>query len=535
MNRLLLRLPLHVWLAAAVAAALRALPFLWTRVVEDPPGLVAPPIGYIPKDWLAYVSLIRQLPEAGQWALANPFTTEPQSGRFILFFHQLLNAVHRLTEVDPFWLLELSRVPLILAFFAVLWRFLGDVLPGGRERSWALWLIAFSGGVDFLVLRLAGWAPTWLENTLRQELWSLYGWSTFAGLYNPLWVAGLTLLLVVLRPVLRPGGPTGRAELLTAGLGLFALCFVHPYSAIAAVSIVIVTALLRAWLDGGIPRAELGRTALAVVPALLLAGAVSAWQLQDPVFRGSSGGTLGSQASAVFWYPLTLGAVGLFALRGWRRWLEQRHAWRFALGGWTVAVALLHSSPVLNGYHFVMFLHLPVCVVAATAVAEWQERLAGARRRVVRLVAVGAVLFASAAGVTVASVEDLSASLIPAEWERILRALSALPPGRVLSPPDLGNYVPAWGSHRVYVGHWFMTPDYGGRAELATQLLRAQGDRAATGLRDLVDRQRIDYLVVPMGSASRVAQLFPGRVAGFTPFGSMGLLRLEPRPSEGAP
>src|SRR6185503_18610596 len=173
-------------------ALLRALPFLQLIVRQPPRGYVYMPIGYLPKDWLAYVALIRQAADTGRLLLANPFTTEPQQGRFVLLFHQALGALHLATGIDPFWLLELSRVPLLLVFFAVLWRFLGHLFVERRVKLWACALAAFAGGVEPFVLPLARalLSPA-TSQRIDRELWHFYGWSGFAAFYNPLWIAAL--------------------------------------------------------------------------------------------------------------------------------------------------------------------------------------------------------------------------------------------------------------------------------------------------------------------------------------------------------
>ena len=486
---------MHIWLAAILVSCLRSLP-MWIVVNRPsiPDGVSWLPIGYIPKDWLQYVAFIHQSANTGNWMLSNPFTTEPQSGRFFLLFHQLLGAVHAATGISGFWLLELSRFPLTLLFFWVLWRFLVPILPELNHRSWACWMVAFSGGLDFLLQAVSGLLPESFRMVVLQDLWHMQGWSTFQAFYNPLWIAALTIMLCIIRPILQPNGPEMYKDRLIIGLGLVILWFTHPYSAIVVFVITAVYFFLQWCLGTGIDRRVLSLTVISLAPAVFVIVLITLWQLQDPVFEKSSGGVFGKQALPVFWYPLTLGGVGFFALRGWRKFLEINHPWRFGIAGWTLAVMFLHSSPILNGYHFVPYLHLPVCIAAAPAVADYFTAISHKRRQTC-LISFIIILFSSFIATTVISIIDLDYFRIPTAYLKINNHLQEYPQGNVLAPPDLGNLIPALTPHRVFVGHWFLTPDYRKRVFQYQKLVENPKEYEAE-LKNLLIRAHINYLIV---------------------------------------
>ncbi len=520
--------PLPPWPVLAVAAVvslLHALPFLRTRLGAPAPGMTWEGVPFIEKDWLAYLALVRQRPRAGELLLANPFTTEPQGGRFVLLFHQALNAVHRVTGLDPGWILEIARTALILALAVVLWRFLADAVRSERTRAWAVGLALAAGGVAFLALWAAEGVPSQLAASVRQELWPMYGWTTYEALHNPLWVAGLVLLLLALRPLLRPGGPRSGGEIAGTAAALVALWFTHPYSAIAAAAIVVAAVLGEWLLTGTLDRRRVVRAAAGALPALGVAGLATGWQLGDPAYRQAASGVLGPQSGQVFWYPVAFGLLGAFALVGLSEWIRERNPWRFALGGWLAGIALLHSSPILNGYHFIPFAHLPVAVLAAGPV---ERVFAGIRARGGRAwawaIAVAALLLANTGWNAVANARDVEVFQMPAENDAVLAALARLPAGNVLCDPALGNVVPAYSDHRVWVGHWFMTPDFQTRASRAKSAI-ASGDVPA--LREIVAEGRIDYVVLPARSAAAVAEGMPELAPRVDPVGAFAIVRLE--------
>jgi hypothetical protein len=175
-----------------------------------------------------------------------------------------------------------------------------------------------------------------------------------------------------------------------------------------------------------------------------------------------------------------------------------------ALWGWAIAVALLHSSPLLQGYHFVFQLYPPICLLAAPALLQCLRAIRGATLPAARLLALGAALFLATPMVTLESVSDLwRRNLLPQEQLDLALRLAELPAGNVLAPPELGNLIPALAGHRVYVGQWFLTPSYASRARRYWSLMNqpARGD----ALRKLVTEQRIDYLIAPSRSAARLA------------------------------
>ena len=460
-------------------------------------GSVFPALGYNPIDCFAYVGFIRQAAETGGWLLLNPYTTSPQDGRYFLPLFSLLGMLCRWTGLDPFWALELVRVPLIFIFFAVLWRFLATFIPGQRRRLFAVCLVAFSGGLEFIaVATLNAWPPR-LRDLIVEAISNDQGWSTFAALNNPLWIAGLTLSLLALRPVLKPAGTQRLRDWCQLTIALTAAYWVHPYSGLVVLAVAALLPVAR-WLFGvpNWPRAYVVGAGPALGVAVAFIGAVALWQNQDAVYRATAGKVLGDHQLSAFWYPITLGAVGLLALRGWQQWLRDSTPARFEVGAWTVIVVWMHTSPLFNGYHFVFHLHLPVCIVAATALDEWWQQFPKQNwASQVATAFVIALAFQSPLAVTWWSAQQALAYQIPGPVMAAFQRLARLPTGRVYSSPHIGTLLPAFTNHRVYVGHWFLTPDH---AQKQAQFMDVMAGRLPPAVWvDLLRQDSIDYLLLP--------------------------------------
>lgn len=518
------RIPKTVWVAAFLLAALRSLPFWWA-LGRTPEGGVGLPISYIPQDWLAYTGLIHHASEGAPF-LIDPFTTEPQAGRFLLLFHQFLGCIHDVTGADPFWLIELSRWPATFLMMWALWRFLRMVLPHPESRARAIWLVAFSGGFDALVRPFAVLAPSPVSKWIGTDLWHLYGWSTFEAAFNPLWILGLAGILLVGTPLLQPGGPRTRRDLTTVVAGFPVLWFVHSYSALVLPALLAGVVTVDWIAEGRFPTSRAVRAALALLPGFAVVAAVSVWQLADPVFRAASGGVVGSQSPSVFWYPVTFGAVGILAILGWRHGDEASRPGLRVLAGWFVGGAWLASSPVLNGYHFVYILHLPLAVAGTHCLDGWVERArAGGDRRRIRRSLLALALFASPIVVTATSLAEVGeAQTVPTPVMELLDDLAVLPAGNVLAPPIVSILVPTFTPHRVWVGQWFLTPDFQTRSRVYDELTDDEADPAR--LSGIVAANSIRYLVAPARSAARMSSTLGDRVCSTKAYGPLVMLML---------
>lgn len=489
--------PRVFWLIPAVVVALRMVPFLLTRLLEPPEGKVLPAVGYNPIDWFAYAAFTRQAAETGDWLLSNPYASMPQAGRFIMPLFSVLGHIVRWTGLDVFWAIELSRVPLTFLFFAVLWWFLAPLVADARKRLMTIVLVAFSGGLELLVLPTVSRWPQELQTVAYQALSDDQGWNTFAALYNPLWIAGLTCTLIALRPVVQPGGPRNLTQWAQTSIGYVITHLVHPYSGLVVLGVICANPVLRLLI--GVTenlKSQLVGLAKTVIPAVLVIALISWWQNQDPVYRTTAARVLGNNPLSIFWYPVTLGVLLVLAIRGWRHWLAHKIPGRLEVLAWIAAVVFMHSSPLFNGHHYVFHLHLPLCIVAASAF----ERLLRAAqtethtRQLVAALALAA-LFQSPIATTFRAVKNVVNYQIPAPAMAALDRLAQLPPGIVYTSPHLGTLVPAYTPHRTYLGHWFMTPDYRARQNHFNEVVEGRAD-PMTAI-EFFRKEQIAYVLLP--------------------------------------
>jgi hypothetical protein len=216
-----------------------------------------------------------------------------------------------------------------------------------------------------------------------------------------------------------------------------------------------------------------------------------------------------------------MGAVGA------RRSIAAQHPHRLAIFGWILAVAVLHWLPILNGYKFVFLLPLPICILAAPVAREVLGRMRGPRARD-RWLALGAGI-ALFGGVVFQTFEDVrstrTVSAARSDLMSVVQTLAERPAGNALVPSGLGNVLPAFSPHRVWVGHWFLTPHYYERQETFRRL--TSNRNAAPQLRELVHEQQIRYLVAPATRAKLVAEALGEAVSERHPHGELELFVLR--------
>jgi hypothetical protein len=311
------------------------------------------------------------------------------------------------------------------------------------------------------------------------------------------------------------------------GLAFLAAYLIHPYTAIILVAILGMQPVLELLLGAELRLEQHRASALALAVPLLAIAVLIHWQNQDPVYRASAASIFGPQNLSVFWYPVTLGLVGIAAVRGVVVWFGQGRPYRFAMVSWVVAVVLLHSSPILNGYKFVFWLHLPVCILAAPVVSDTAERLrsSNVRGRAIGVVAL-VVLGGQALILPIYSTRSvLTQHAIPVEYALVTRVLSTKPAGNVMAPPDLGNILPAFTPHHVWVGHWFLTPNYAEKANLYVSFCQNAGQIEA--FEKVLEQQKIRYLVIPASRANPIDARLGARIKERQAIGRLWLLTLD--------
>jgi hypothetical protein len=497
------------WLLPILAAALHAIPWAVARFETPREGMTSEPIvGYNATDFTQYAAFIRAY--AGDplvVAVPNPFlSTGATTGRFVLPFLQVLGATTRITGLDPYAALELSRLPALFLLFAALSVAARAIGFDVRRRFFLGAFVLAVGGFDAMACLASGVGPLFpWRNVLSENFLPTIGWSGFAALHNPLWVVGLALTLFCVAPVLAERTSSARDVAIVGGCLVLCL-LVHPYSGIAASAAIVGIVSGRLAFAPGRRGAAIG-AALSLAGAALVFGAVARWQRADDAFRIPNRAFFGSHLVSPFWSPIGAGLVGLAIVRVLRRGAAPRSL-VVALASWAAAITFLHSSPVFNGYHFVFQLFLPLALLAAHLAPE--DGPAGSAV----VFAVTGVFLCVHPVLIVAVGEVRRRPTLATSDAACLSRLDRLPRGVILAPERLSLFIPAYTDHRTLWGHWFLSGGDAERTRARTLLQAAEEGHLDTLDSDAAGRAVRHVVVSSVARTPRPGWSFDAGVEG---------------------
>ncbi|HEY3282209.1 MAG TPA: hypothetical protein VGN26_08050, partial [Armatimonadota bacterium] len=318
-----------VWGWIAACLALSTLPYLyaWSLVAGTPRWFVG--VIHYPDDVYVYLAWMRQAAE-GHFLFVNRFDLEPQRGLFVNLLFWVLGAFAGVTHVPLIAVFHLSRLVLGAVFLRVTYSLIRELLisPGPEtpedesppllraQRRAAFLLVCFSAGLGFLFERKVRASPVDAWQTEANSFLSLY--------QNPLFLAGLSLMVGILLLMLRAERQDRGRPAAGAGLLGLLLANVHSYDILTIWAVwtgVAVLSLLPAWRARGAKASRAGRTLgrLGLLYAIAAPAVIyQAWLLSiERSFRLRA--LVPTQPAAVWWYLLGLGLLVPLACVGlWR-------------------------------------------------------------------------------------------------------------------------------------------------------------------------------------------------------------------------
>jgi hypothetical protein len=365
------------WCWAAVVMALTTAPYLWCWW-QTPPGREFSWTLYGRDDHAVYMAWLRQVAD-GHFFLRNLFTTDPQAGKLSNLFFFLLGQPVRFLGVSPALMLQLARIVFGALLLVLIYRFAAYFTENVAARRAAFWLAALSGGL--------GWGAWfgWYERlgSVPTDLWQPEGFA-FLSVYSTALFAVSTCAIVGIFCLLLEAERTGRRRFASwAGVLALLLGNIHSYDIIHAAGAWMLYLLLmsatRLARREGLPVRSWGDAvacALIGLPTTLLQYWV---YLKDPVFhQRAEYQTLSPDFSA---YALGYGLVLLLALPGAALLLRGEPGSPLKLGqrwmpiAWAIAGFGVAYLPFAFQRKMIMGTHIPLCLLAALAVAALAARL----------------------------------------------------------------------------------------------------------------------------------------------------------------
>ncbi|MCC6445523.1 MAG: hypothetical protein IT210_18960 [Armatimonadetes bacterium] len=479
---------------------------------------------YNPDDACVYLSWMRQAAD-GHFFFDNRFTTEPQLGRSVNLFFWLLGTAARWTHLPLIAVFHLSRIATGVILLLLIYRFLSLFVLSPFARRAALLLAAFSAGFGFFIRPGSSFIQRPVDAWQPEAI-------TFLSLYlNPLFCISQILMLGGFYHLLLACRARSGRQAAYAGIWLFLLGNIHSYDIITVAAVWAAYLAVLAFRRRAIPLEALRYSLLAG----LIAFPPTVYQYwlyrNEMVFQKRADVT--TLSPALGWYLLGYGLLIPLAIYGIRLVSRRRlpdtpgdhpaTSDSFLLAAWGVAGFAVPYLPFAFQRKMLMGLHIPLCILAAFALAAL---LHGLKRRDAILYALVALTASTnifslrrdilniASNQTNTGIHRAFLSADEVEAMDWLEANTSRN-DTVLSLPMIGVYIPAYAGNRVYVGHWGETADFSGKFN---QVLRLLGQNTPDAeRRAFMRRNHIAYLFHYNALPEMLPALTQGREQAFDP------------------
>lgn len=456
-------------------------------------------------DSLSYASWATQA-KLGYVTFSDLFTTEPHPAALFNLYFLAVGFLSRLVGTDALTLMEFSSLLLgPVAVFAVL-AVARELRFNPATQALSLILVFLGSGISGLMILLDTRGLHLLSPGADAHYLDLFPLGSL--IFYPYHAATFALLAAIVllstRVLSDEGGPGPARRAVLLGALLLVTGLVRPYEAITLAVVFNLAALVGLVAGRG---HRLGQTVATCLIVDLLAFppvAYAAFMATRPVWGSFADNSMAFETGgAGFFFKgfvilWALASVGLyFAIVDRKRELAVVSCWA------VLAAALLLLSPSY-GTKFAGGSVLPNGVLAAYGVHRLLEK-----SRAFRPLVVGAVgVMCLTPIVAFADILQVGAPQVDAELLAAGKRIRDLEGTRlpvVLTESDAGAVLVALFGHRVYAGHWSLTPDFRKKVERLKRVgLEKSGagdaDFDRTALAELVRNAAADYIVASRGA-----------------------------------
>lgn len=488
-----------VFVVGGVLTALTLLPYAWAlagMAASDQwqfMGLLANP-----QDGATYLAKIEQ-GIRGAWLFHLVHTPEPHAGAAINLFYLLLGHFARLIGLSSLEIFHLARVATTLFMYSALYVFGATVWPRLRPRRLFFVLVAVGSGLGWLLL-VFGVRAGDIPDLTVPEAYPLY--AAYTNPHFPLAIGCLALLATTYVDAFRVDFKDPPSAI-NGGLGVslltLVLVFVLPQALLPLGSTLVVYLAVRAVRSRALPVRELRWVMVFVLP-IIPAGvyyllllqynwAMQSWNGQIATFNTSP-------LLVIMGYGLLLATAVPGLVRAIRRFEADGDQLMLIWLGVNFVLAFLpfnHQRRMLIG------LIIPVVFFAVRSVEDYWLRVIPERLRMPALIGLIVLVMPStilAMGIPLFGIMNPEVGrdevlLVERGYWDAMQWLNqnGKPDDVVLSSPNIGLWIPAWGNKRVVYGHPYET------LSAATKLAQVEAwYRGDCG--DLLEQYHVRYVIV---------------------------------------
>ena len=475
-------------------------------------------------DQLQYLGWVQQ--SSRHLLISDPFVTAPARADFLdpgLAISGVLTRLGVSTSLAYYFWVPVA----IVALFAAVRLLVRRLLTGTAQRRFALVIALFYVSPTFVVsAHLLSWLPAidrfFIQPTVA-DMWPVsYLWG------YPLSAVAVALLCFALLTFERDR-KAARFRLWAPLLGLFC-AWLQPWQGATLLGVVVSSEAIM-WLRGdksgvALPVTTAGATALPLAYYALLSHIDPAWSLAGRL------NFLVIPASTFLVVLIPLGVPSLLAYRSPPKSFQEVsvRAWPFVALAQILFTSVTHIGTF--AVHAVEGLSVPFAILAVIGICSLHVRFP-AGVRIGLAAALVAVLVVPSGIQMLNSARQVGNPVIPGEdmfvnageWSALNYLKNDPVPGAVLSPPYLGQAVPAITGRLTWVGIYSWTPSFAKRAALADQLL--SGDLDVPEATQLVRSSNATFILSDCRHHADLAVLLPTIVEPGKRFGCATVYRVR--------
>lgn len=492
-----------VFIIGGALAAMTLLPYAWA-LAANATATEWQFMGFLanPHEGATYLATIGQ-GMRGAWLLHYVHTPEPHTGAAIQFFYLLLGHVARWMGVSAILIYHMARVLTTLFMFTALYQFGATVWTRLRPRRLFFGMISIGSGLGWLLLLLDSSIPN-LPDVTVPEAFPLY--AAYAAPHFPLTIGVLALLAANYVTVFRidfDEMPTVTNGGLAVILLTVLIAIVLPQAMVPLGVGLAVYLSVRFYSRRAISLPELTWFGLFAFPAGVFAAYYYAVLAFNPAMAASNAQVQTSGISPL----LVLVGYGLLLLTAipglWRAIRQFEEDGDQLMLIWLLVNFVLVFWPSNYQRRFMTGLIIPVTFFAVRSLEDyWLRRFPPGQENLRNAVMLVLIVFLMPSNILALGV-PLFGLFNPADgleqrllvehgyWEAMVWLDEhGTPDEVVLSSPNVGLWIPAWGGKRVVYGHPWETLD----AE--TKLAEVEAWYRGEGCEALLAAYGVDYVVV---------------------------------------
>lgn len=307
------------------------------------------------QDTYTYVAFVEQARQ-GEVLFENLYTSDLQNRTLLRPSYLILGNLSRLMNISAIEVYHVGRVIASIAFFCVLYYFLGLIFSTAKRRLLAFTVVLTSTGLGFL---LGAFWPNSSDLWIPESV-------TFLSLQEaPHFILSQMLMLLSFIFLLKAWTESRRKYFVFSAIPLVFLGFEHPYNLFVCAATVLLLGVYL-WRAKRISRNSAFIGIGSIIVGCVLGNLYQLYELwRNPIFRSWA---FPSDSPIPRDYIVGFGLILVFVVFGLEAFLRQRKTPQLLILSWFASSSVLLYAPVYFQRRMSEGFHIPLAILAAEGI-----------------------------------------------------------------------------------------------------------------------------------------------------------------------